>query len=280
MPELPEVETIRLSLQRYLIGKVIKHIDVREKKQFIGDQRKLIGKKITALTRKGKVLSIKIGDSFLNIHLKLTGQLLFSAHSDHAVFPREIPRANSKTLPAKTTHIILYFDDGSALFFNDLRKFGWMRLLNRPDETSAVDLLSQDFTLDLFKNSLMKSRKPIKNLLLEQDKFAGIGNIYANDALWQARIHPLKSASTLSDVEVGELFKAIRLIIGEALKRHGSSDEFYVTPENKPGDYQNHFKVYHREGLPCPRCGTKIKRIKHSGRSSFFCPRCQKLPHS
>jgi len=275
MPELPEVETVRLSLQKNLPGKIIESVDIRVPKMFIGDVDKLIGKKITALTRKGKVLTIKVGQSYLSIHLKMTGQLLYSKDKDHSVFSKEIPRAGTNKMPAKSTRIILYFTDNSALYFNDLRKFGWMRLLDHPEVKQSVDLLSKDFTLSYFSKSIKYSRKPIKNLLLEQDKFTGIGNIYANDSLWKARIHPLRKANTLSDVEIGELYKAIKVIIAEALKYKGSSDETYIIPDNTRGGYQNHFKVYRRTGLPCPRCGTPIRRIKHGGRSSFYCPKCQ-----
>lgn len=280
MPELPEVETIRLSLSKKITGKIIKDIEIRVKKQFLGDPEKILNKKIAGITRKGKVLTLKIGDSYLNIHLKLTGQLLYAGNRNNSSFNVEIPHAKSHKLPAKTTNIILNFKDGSALYFNDLRKFGWMRLSTQPEISSSVDVIADGFTLALFKNAVLKSKKPIKNLLLEQDNFAGIGNIYANDSLWLAHIHPLRKSYTLSDVEVGELYKAIKTIIAEAITRHGSSDESYVTPDNTKGDYQNYFKVYHHEGLPCLRCGSIITRIKHSGRSSFFCPRCQKISYS
>lgn len=277
MPELPEVETIRLILKRDIIGKVVKDIDIRVKKQFVGQPQDIFNKKITALTRKGKVLSIKIGNKYVNIHLKLTGQLLFAENKNQAVFKNEVARAGTNEMPGRTTRIIIYFSDDSALYFNDLRKFGWMRLLDKPEETSAVDLLSPKFTLTYFKKSISNSKKPIKNLLLEQDKFTGIGNIYANDALWKARIHPLRKTNTLNDVEIGELFRAIKSIISEGLKYDGTSDDFYILPNALKGNYQKHVKVYHREGLPCLRCGTALKRIKHGGRSSFFCPQCQNL---
>lgn len=278
MPELPEVETIRLALEKDIIGKVIEDVKVIVKKQFDGDPEKIIGKKVIAVNRLGKVLSIKLkGGPYISIHLKLTGQLLFAHDREDAQFSYVIPYANSRTMPGKTTHVILYFRGGSALFFNDLRKFGWMRLRDKPDETTSVDVLSKDFILDYFKKSITASNKPIKNLLLEQDKFAGIGNIYANDALWRARIHPLKKGKTLNDVEVGELFAAVKETIAEGLKYDGTSDNFYILPDAHKGNYQDHMKVYHREKLPCLRCGTPIVRIKHSGRSSFYCPKCQQL---
>ncbi len=277
MPELPEVETIRLALQKDLIGKTIDTIEILEKKQFTGNPDKIFNKEITAISRHGKILSLVLEDGlYLTIHLKLTGQLLFVKNNNNPVFTREIARTGTNRLPAKTTRIIIHFTDNSALYFNDLRKFGWIRLLDRQDTPISIDVLSDSFTLQHFKKAIMASAKAIKNLLLEQDKFAGIGNIYANDALWQARIHPLRKGKSLNDVEIGELFLTVNKIIAEGLQYDGTSDDFYVLPNALKGKYQNHMKVYHREGLPCFRCGTAIKRIKHNGRSSFYCPHCQK----
>ena len=278
MPELPEVETIHRSLEKILPGKTIESIDVKEEKQFFGDRQKAVGKKIANVSRKGKVLTIVLEDSlFISIHLKLTGQILFADNKDHAVFKNNIPRTGTNIMPANVTRVIFNFKDNSALFFNDMRKFGWVKLTEKMPETAAVDLLSEKFTLEYFEKALSNSRKPIKVLLLEQDKIAGIGNIYDNDSLWEAKIHPERKTNTLSKQEVEHLYNGIKKIIDEGIQYKGSSahDEIYLMPDSEPGQYQHHFRVYHRENAPCLRCQTTIERIKQGGRSSFLCPKCQ-----
>lgn len=280
MPELPEVETIRRSLEKDLIGKTISGIDILEKKQFIGDKKDAIGKKITALIRKGKILSIKLsGDLYLSIHLKLAGQLLFHKDKNNAVFEGKIPLSSSNKMPGKTTRIIISFKDNSVLFFNDVRKFGWIKLVKTPESPKAIDVLSPDFTKEFFSKALKSTRKPIKILLMDQDKMAGVGNIYANEALFLARVHPLRKSNGLDGKEINNLYEAVKEVIDEGIKYKGSSgkDEAFITPDGKKGSYQTHFKVYQRENQPCLTCKTPIKRIKQGGRSSFYCPKCQTI---
>lgn len=278
MPELPEVETIKRSLEKKLIGKIISNVNVLEKKQFIGDKKTLLNKKITSLIRKGKILTLNFSNSlFLSIHLKLSGQLLYADKLNQAVFKNIIPRTDTNKMPGKTTRIIINFKDKSALFFNDLRKFGWMKLGNKPEAPKGPDALSKDFTLDYFQKAILSTKKPIKILLMEQNKIAGIGNIYANDALFEARINPLRKASSLTVQEIKKLYNTTLAILNEGIVNKGSSgaDEMYVLPDGSKGGYQYHFRVYQREGEQCPNCQDKVKRIKQGGRSTFFCPKCQ-----
>lgn len=279
MPELPEVETIRRFLTDKLIGKKIKDIKVYELKQFIGDPTKAEGKKITDIKRKGKVLSLVLENNiYLSIHLKLTGQILYSENKDNAVFKNEIPRTGTNKMPTPATRIIIFFEDNSALFYNDLRKFGWVKLTEGLENNSSIDVLSPEFTKEYLKKSIQNSKKPIKPLLLEQDKITGIGNIYDNDCLWEAQIHPTRKANTLTSEEISRLYKAIVKIINQGIQYKGSSakDEMYVLPDSGKGEYQLHFKVYHRNGQPCLRDDTVIERINQNGRGTFFCPSCQK----
>jgi formamidopyrimidine-DNA glycosylase len=278
MPELPEVETIRLSLEKNLVGKVINSVTVLEPKQFVGDKNLIIGQSITSIERKGKVISIKLSNYYyISIHLKLSGQLLYGDNKDQSTFKNIIPRANSTTLPSSTTRIVIGFNDNSGLFFNDLRKFGWIKLGKNPEFPPSIDVLSEEFTPEYFKSIVNKSGKPIKVLLMEQDKLAGIGNIYANDSLWEAKINPLRKANTLTADETNQLYNAIKKTISESLRLKGSSakDELYVLPDSSKGEYQNHFKVYHRDGKPCLRDNTMIMRVKQAGRGTFYCPTCQ-----
>jgi len=278
MPELPEVETIRRSLSQSLVGKIVKEVEILEPKMFIGAVHDIVMKKIIDVTRVGKVLTFKLSnDKYISIHLKLTGQLLYAEDRSHAIYPNEIPLSYSKQMPGKTTHVIIDFTDGSALFFNDLRKFGWMKVLDLAEEPKGTDILSPDFTLNYFEEVVGKSRKPIKVLLMDQDKMSGIGNIYANDSLHLAGVHPTRIASSLGPLEVKKLYDAIITTIDQGIKYRGSSshDEMFVVPDGTKGQYQNHFRVYRMEGKTCKVCGAQIERIKQAGRSSFFCPVCQ-----
>lgn len=279
MPELPEVETIRLQLRPHLIGKEIKSVEALEKKQFQGSKKEILNKKIVDVKRTGKVLNIVLEEAlFLNIHLKLTGQLLYAPDMKKPVFSATVSQANTDRMPAKTTRIIIYFKDGSGLFFNDLRKFGWLKVTKKRLGPKGVDVTSKDLTVKYLEKATTSSKIAIKNLLMNQEKIAGIGNIYANDALFLAKIKPTRKANSLSKKEVEKLHQAIKKAISDGLKYQGSSgaDEAYVKPNGTKGEYQEHFQVYQSENEPCPRCKTAIKRIKQGGRSSFFCPKCQK----
>lgn len=278
MPELPEVESIRLYLESHIAGKKLIDVEIREPKMFFGNPKEIIGEKITHVLRSGKVVTIQFqNNTFLSAHLKLSGQILFAPDKQKAIFKNPIPRANTDTMPGKTTYIILTFDDNSVLFFNDMRKFGWMKLGDKPEFAKGVDVLSVDFTLEYFSNALKKTGRPIKVVLMDQEKMAGIGNIYANDSLYLATIHPARKANSLTPTEIKTLHQAILDSIREGLKYKGSSarDELYVMPDGSKGSYQDHFKAYHQHGKPCVRCGTIMERIELGGRGTFFCPKCQ-----
>ncbi len=278
MPELPEVETIRLQTKSNVIGKTIKNIKILVPKQFIGDSKLVISQKIIDLTRTGKILCFHLSNNkFLNFHFKLTGQLLFAKKINKALFKNLIPFTKTNKMPGRTTRIIIEFADGSGLFFNDLRKFGWIKVADKPEQPKGIDILSKRFTLGYFKKVTELFNKPIKVFLLDQDNIAGIGNIYANDSLFLARIHPLRKTQSLTEREKTRLYRSIRKVISEGLEDQGSSgaDEAFILPDGSKGKHQRRFLVYQREKQPCLVCKTPIKRIKHHGRSSFFCPRCQ-----
>jgi len=278
MPELPEVESIRKHLKNDIIGKKIVKVNVLERKQFHGDEGKVVGHIVSDLFRHGKVLSIKLKSKlYLNFHLKLTGQLLFAKDSKNAKFVYNIPLAFGNRMPGHSTRVIIYFTDGSALFFNELRKFGWIKLSEKQEKPSGIDVLDKTFSLEYFTNNLQNTRRAIKIILMDQDRFAGIGNIYANEALYDAKINPELPANNLTPAQYNNLYKSIIKVIKYGIKYRGSSgrDEVYILPDGSKGGYQYHFLVYQQEGKPCRRCNTLIKRIKQSGRSSFFCPNCQ-----
>src|SRR3989344_4559216 len=278
MPELPEVETIKRKLKPNLVGKIISEVEILSQKNFIGEKKQVIGGKITSVDRYGKVLVLELSDKkFINIHFKLSGQILYSKDVENAVFKNIIPFTGGKTMPANTTRVIIKFTDGSGLFFNDLRKFGWIKISDQPLKPKGIDVLDKQFTVKYLTVILKKTRRPIKVLLMNQDSITGIGNIYANDSLFLAKIHPQRSANSLTEQEIKLLHTTIKQTINEGIRDCGSSgaDEAFILPDGSRGGHQRNFLVYQREGKPCPVCRTIIKRIKHNGRSSFFCPKCQ-----
>ncbi|QQS44066.1 bifunctional DNA-formamidopyrimidine glycosylase/DNA-(apurinic or apyrimidinic site) lyase [Candidatus Roizmanbacteria bacterium] len=281
MPELPEIETIRLYLHKHLIGKTINGTEIREHKMFHGDPNDIFDTTIIDTQRKGKILTLKLEKNndilYLSFHLKLSGQILYAQHKEKAQFSHKIPLANSDRMPAKTTRVIFFFTDNSALFFNDLRKFGWAKVSDKPKQPQGEDVLSERFTSAYLDKALSHTKRPVKTVLLDQEIIAGIGNIYANDALWESLIYPARPSNTLSKQEKTVLYQAIKKVVGEGITYKGSSakDELYVLPDGTAGGYQHHFRVYHRQGQECKRCKTLIETMKIGGRGTFYCPHCQ-----
>jgi len=280
MPELPEVEITKQYLAKKIVGRRIKKIEILTEKQFIGDPKKAEGLKIIGLQRRAKILiwQLEKGLSLL-IHLKLTGQLVYAQKlkNEKAVFGHPIPLSGGETLPGRTTRIIIYLDRGTV-FFNDLRKFGWIKVVKDKKELEkmGIEPLSKEFNPERLKEILSSTRRAIKTVLMDQHKIAGIGNIYSNESLWEARIDPRKPANQVKRIK--QLYQAIIKVLEAGIKHGGSStaDEAYIKPDGEAGGYQKYFKVYQREGKPCPRDRTPIKRIKINNRSTFFCPTCQK----
>jgi formamidopyrimidine-DNA glycosylase len=277
MPELPEVETIRRGLENNLVGKTFSNLEILSPKSFLDNPELVEGKKIISLSRIGKQISIHLSDNYLLlIHLKMTGQLIY--------FPLSSKGDKRGILyPNKYTRLIFTFTDKSHLYFNDLRKFGWIRLIKVEDlsdlqKNLGIDLLDDKFTLNYFSSVLKNSKKPIKTLLLDQLKFAGIGNIYASESLFLARIYPLKPANKISSINIKKLYRSVLKVIKDSLKHGGSTakDKGYLQSSGESGSHQNYFQVYQREGESCFNCGGTVKRIKTAGRSTFFCSQCQK----
>lgn len=260
MPELPEVETIRRQLDRVLPGQRIKQV-VGLQVEYL----KVKGKKIVAVKRKAKMIWIDLeGDINLLIHLKMTGQLIY----------------NGK--PNKHTRAVFELTHG-RLIFNDLRKFGWIKLLPNSKLQQLIanlppDVVDKEFTPKYLDKILKSSRRAVKLVLMDQTKLGGVGNIYANDALYCARINPGASARKIRPLQVRNLWKCVKQVINKGIKYGGStaSDENYVNAYGKRGRYQTKFLVYEQQGKQCRRCGAVIKKIKLGGRGTYFCPNCQK----
>ncbi len=288
MPELPEVETVRAGLARLLPGLVVADVWHDWPKGFPNAPadvaRFLVGAKVMAVRRRAKVLIIELSSGYsLVIHLKMTGQLVFKGKKS---FGGGHPSSSLVgELPDKSTRVILDFTEGSRLFFNDQRKFGWMRLVPTL-EVSEIDFmkrvgpepLEDDFTVDRFMQRLEgRKNSPIKAVLLDQSVIAGVGNIYADESLWAAKIHPDSKVSEISKTKLVALHAAIVSILKLAIEKGGSTDRNYVDAEGKRGSYLNFANVFRRNGQPCPRCGTEIVKIRSVGRGTHICPKCQRL---
>ena len=267
MPELPEVETIRRGLQKHLVGHVIQKIAVHLPRIITGDTALLIGGKVKDVRRYGKGLVIDLDNGYsLAVHVKMTGQLIYG----------------QKLVSDKYTHVIFQLDNNTQLFYRDVRQFGWIQIvatdavLKLPFFTSLGLEPLKDLTLEKLTGLLKSSRAPIKSFLLDQRKIAGVGNIYANDALFLAKIHPLRITSSLTYKEAEMLFDALIEVLENSIRQGGASANNYVNALGEKGAYQNYFLVYGKEGEECRSCAAVLKRMVIAGRGTFYCPECQK----
>jgi formamidopyrimidine-DNA glycosylase len=314
VPELPEVETVRRGLSELLPDKVVKSAEVLDSpKSFpnaVEDVNEfLIGATVLAVKRRAKVLLIELDSKYsLVIHLKMTGQLVFikegptppldsELNSESSLHPLKLAQSARSArfgaghpngslvgkLPDRSTRVVLSFTDGSRLFFNDQRKFGWMKLLPTLEvpnidfmKTVGPEPLEADFTAQQFKERfLRRSKTNIKAALLDQTVIAGVGNIYADESLWGARIDPRRLVGSLSAADFTRLYTQLRAVMNLAIEKGGSTDKNYVDAEGRRGSYLNFARVFRREGKDCPRCGHTIIKIKHAGRGTHFCEHCQ-----
>lgn len=279
MPELPEVETIRLQLEKFIVGSTIKSIEIRNPKYEILNKSKITNSKITGIRRFAKILSIDLDNDFsIMIHVKLTGQLIYRGDKLRS------DKLSSKVIGGiggKHTHLIFHLDNGD-LYYNDVRQFGWVKIVKSQaiDATQVPEPL-KDLTLEKFKEILSKTKRNIKTVLMDQAKIGGVGNIYANDALWASAISPKRLANSLDKTEQKKLYEAILTVLKAGLKYGGASELAFVTPDGKEGEYQNHTLAYGHTGEVCPRpacrqAGVKIEKFFLGGRGTYVCPICQK----
>ncbi|MBU0572747.1 bifunctional DNA-formamidopyrimidine glycosylase/DNA-(apurinic or apyrimidinic site) lyase [Patescibacteria group bacterium] len=271
MPELPEVETIRKDLTKLIVGKKILDIEtdsVKQIKPSLGVVKKeIIGASIRKIERRAKLLQIFLSSGkILVIHLKLTGRLLVRKKG---------------AIRDKWQHVTLMLSGDKELRFTDLRKFGWVKLLQ--DKKELEKILAEfgpepldDLSLKEFKAITASTSRAIKVLLMDQKKISGIGNIYACDALFLAKIHPGRKANDLKEDEIKKLFRAIEKVLKAGIKYRGASDQYYLDALGHKGSYQDHFLVYGRAGKKCFGCEGKIEKIRLGGRGTYYCPKCQK----
>jgi len=304
MPELPEVETVRAGLQDLIVGKTIKSISHDNEKSFPNDltavSKFAIGSTVSSVKRRAKVLLIELSTGYtLMTHLKMTGQLVYVKRkriedrrleneeaSDDARFGAGHPNDSLiGKLPDKSTRVTITFDDDSKLFFNDQRKFGWMKLL----PTALVghepfmlkvgpEPLEPEFTDKVFITRVRRrANTSIKAAILDQTVLAGVGNIYADESLWGARIHPATLVKNVSDSRLSVLHREILFVLKLAIEKGGSTDRNYVNAEGKKGSYIDFARVFRQENKPCPRCQTIVIKTRVAGRGTHICLNCQKL---
>ena len=270
MPELPEVETIRSELAPRLTGRALVRVEILDPRltrpiDLFEVAEELEGDRVVAVERRGKYLVLRLESGLaLLVHLRMTGGFAFE--------------------PASHERAILELDDGTRLAYRDIRRFGtWLVLEDAELDPylagkNGPEPLGPRFTADWLAARLATRRAAVKSVLLDQRVVAGLGNIYADEALWRARVNPLLPAERLTRDEAGRVHRAIRAALRTGIERQGSTLRDYARPDGSAGSMQEEFRVYGRDGLPCPRCGTPIAKTRVAGRGTWYCPRCQPLP--
>jgi len=295
MPELPEVETIKRGLEKNIVGKVISDFDCDWKKMInktLTEYKKTIkGLKIEAIKRRAKMIILDLSKGWnVLIHLKLTGQLVYGSKVKCLVGGHPI-KEGFECLPNKFTHATFTFTDKSHLYFNDIRKFGWLRLYNNSELEKileqmelGIEPLAKEFTLDFLKEKMKKRHNnKIKQFLMDQTIIAGLGNIYSDEVCFYAHIRPMRPVKTLKENEIKLIYKGIKKILSDSVKAQGTTFSNYRNAQGEAGAYSRQLKVYGRYGEKCLSadkagkvCGTIIQRVKIGGRTSSYCPKDQK----
>lgn len=300
MPELPEVETIRIQLWNKVKGKKISAVDILHPKSVGRDSQfanKLRGLKISNIDRVGKLMIFKFArqkDLFMLAHLKMTGQFFFlssramanegtdkkgklSGGGGHTASHRDLTK-----FPGRHTRVAIHFANGDTLYFNDMRLFGYLRLTDKAGMEEIVAKFgpephTEKFDFKEFRNGLLHRNTSIKAVLLDQSFVAGLGNIYVDETLFLAKVHPSRKANSISDKEAHAIARASARVLIEAIQSGGTTFQSFADTEGKAGGYIKKLRVFAREGKPCPKCSTIILKTRVAGRGTHFCPECQVL---
>ena len=287
MPELPEVTVIVSSLNKAIQGLTLESVKYDWAKKYYWNgfsSKDLKNATVKGLRRWGKVIIIDLSNGFsIVIHLKLTGQLIYQDEKSRIAGGHPIPPLNLPA-PNKTTRVTFTFTNKGRLYFNDIRKFGWVKIV-KSDVDSIKGAIGAELGPDPMEMTILefierikkKPRSRIKKLLMDQTFVAGVGNIYSDEALWRAKVHPRRSVISLSDAEIKAIFKGLIDSFKLAIAKGGSSANSFVYGRGEKGLYLTFAKAYHMTGKPCARCKTLIVRQKMDGRSAHFCPACQRL---
>jgi len=287
MPELPEVETVRRGLSKLIVGKTIASTQHDTDKSFPNAdadvQNFLISATITDIHRRAKVLLIELSTGYsLMIHLKMTGQLVY-VDADMRFGAGHPNDSLVNALPDRSTRVTIVFSDNSVLYFNDQRKFGWVKLLPTIEipnidfmQKVGPEPLEADFTPEAFAKRFARRKKTsIKAAILDQSVVAGVGNIYADESLWGAKLHPSRLVGSISSADFKALYTELRAVMNLAIEKGGSSNQNYVNAEGKKGSYMDFARVFRRDGQACSRCHTTIEKLRVAGRGTHVCPVCQ-----
>ena len=288
MPELPEVETVVRGLNRLILKKKIVQVKHDWPKSFPNLEKDvndfMIGAEILKVQRRGKAIIIKLNNGWVLVtHLRMTGQIVYRGEENWGAGHPNDDFLND--LPNKSTRVEIDFEDQTKLFFNDQRKFGYMKLLPEPEieelsffQKLGPEPLEDNFTVEIFKERLLKKKNSlVKPTILDQSVIAGVGNIYADEALWRAKIHPETRIKDFSNIDFKNLHESIRFVMNKSIEKGGSTDRNYVNADGSRGNYLEYAAVYHKNGQPCKRCGTEISKIRVGGRGTHFCENCQKI---
>lgn len=282
MPELPEVETIKLGLQKKIIGLKIKKIQVLSKKSFIGNPNKIEGQKVLNIWRRAKILGIDLGKITLLFHLKMSGQLIYEDDNPSTTLRAGRFIGGHPTqdmlgqMPNSHTRVIFSFSNGSHLYFNDQRKFGWIKISDEPLQNLGPEPLEKNFTWQILKQNLLKHKNmPVKVAIMDQSVVSGVGNIYSNEACFNAQIDPRTKVSKLNEKQCQALYNGMIKALKDGIHYGGSTRVHFVDPEGHKGYFLDYAFVYGRDKHPCKVCGTEIKKIQLGGRGTYFCPNCQ-----
>jgi formamidopyrimidine-DNA glycosylase len=286
MPELPEVETIKRELAKNLKGQVISHVEILWNKtvsptSVINFKKIIIGRKILDLERRAKMLFIHLDKNIsLAIHLKMTGQLIFVPRKGKIISGGH-PTHDVQT-PGRHTRLIFNFKSGDNLYFNDLRKFGWVKILDDKlkkyiDTEVGIEPLSTKFTAVNLKKIFDKySNRTVKQILLDQHLIAGIGNIYADESTFLSGVLPMRKVKTLTPEETTRLHKNIIAVLKLSIQKKGTSAKNYLRSNGQKGGFVPYLMVYGKKGETCKQCASLIIKTKHAGRGTHYCPKCQK----
>lgn len=286
MPELPEVETVRLQLKHKVVGKTIGTVTVFHQKTIGHDKtikRKLTGQIISDIDRVGKLLIFSFADQtnlFMLAHLKMTGQFFYVEGNEttgggHSMTPTD------RELPGKHTRVAFHFTDKTSLFFNDMRLFGYTKLVTAHEVAEArkgfgPEPIDPEFDIDWFVAKVRTRKSPIKAVLLDQSFIAGLGNIYVDEALWRAKVKPTRLANTLTKKEAVAIATASGEVMRESIEVGGTTFQHFVDTGGDNGNFTDYLNVFGKQGTPCPRCKKLIAKIRCAGRGTHYCPNCQK----
>jgi len=282
MPELPEVETIRRDLMAKVTTKKIQAVAIFQAKSVKNEAdffvSSLVNNSIQNIERVGKLLIFSLQDPnlFLLVHLKMTGKLLYTKKDTHSGGGHTLT-SNVKKFP----RVSITFEDNSILTFEDMRRFGYLKLVHETElqqvkSKFGIEPLTPNFTFESFEKIFQGRKTPLKALLLNQERISGLGNIYVDEVSFEARVHPGRSVETLNSSEIRALFDACQSIIEKAIEHRGTTFYSYVDATGQKGNYFQLLQVYKRQNLPCIRCQTSIQKIRLAGRGTHFCPTCQK----